>query len=336
MKRRAFLLLLTVTAIAAGIAVVMLPRERWLEKEIRSALQAQGVERVELRVSAVGWREASITGIALRKHVTARVDRLTVRYSPPALLSGISAQWTLEGLQLTDTPVPLPPLFGAGTVAVQGEAVTVEGGLASSDNRAKVTFSLQYDEHDPARSRLAIHTLALPWNGGTIHAKDAAMPLAKGGEGAITIEVKKVPLDVLLGAATSQRAQATGTVSGSVPVTLRGDGTFVIRAGRLAADKPGTVTLSPDAIPGDNAQLGLLREVLGNFHYRALDMGIASDAGGKLALSLKLEGNNPNAYGGKPVKLNVHLTGDVLSFLTQSVMPMTDPKQWMEENNAKP
>lgn len=82
--------------------------------------------------------------------------------------------------------------------------------------------------------------------------------------------------------------------------------------------------------------MALVRDILKNFHYTNFAMGINSGKDDKLSMLLQLSGNNPEVYNGREVKLNVNLTGDLLSVIRQSMMSVSDPQQLMKDSHAKP
>ena len=87
----------------------------------------------------------------------------------------------------------------------------------------------------------------------------------------------------------------------------------------------------PGAIPGDNQQIALVREILKDLHYSLLSVAVDSGKDHKLSVMLALEGNNLSVYNGRPVKLKVHLSGDVLNFIQQNLTAFTDPKQLLKQ-----
>ena len=157
----------------------------------------------------------------------------------------------------------------------------------------------------------------------------------RGGDIHLTLHMQDASLSGLLQGATGGRATATGLVSGNVPLTLTGEGTLVVGQGHLTAYQGGVITLSPDAIPGDNAQVALVRDIMKSFHYSTLLVSVGSDKDKKLSILLSLGGNNPDVYNGQEVKLNVQLSGDLLDLLQQSILPLADPKQLLKDEHAK-
>jgi len=158
----------------------------------------------------------------------------------------------------------------------------------------------------------------------------------KQGPVNLIVHLEKAQLNDILRGLTSNRASATGLVSGVVPVRLETDGHFVIGKSKLQAERAGTIILAPDAIPGDNEQVTLVREIMKNLHYSQFSMALETEKDKQLSILLSLSGNNPDVYNGREVRLNVHLSGDLLDLLQQSIMPIADPKQLLKDEHAKP
>ena len=180
--------------------------------------------------------------------------------------------------------------------------------------------------------RLTIANAEAQWEGGTLTTKDAELSWNGPELLVANIVVTQVPLNRLMQLFSGGRATATGKVSGALPVIVYADRTLAVHQGILKAAGKGSITVSPELIPVDNPQVGLVRDVLKDFHYTLFSMDVTSGKDKKLSMFLQLHGNNPEVYNGRQVNLNIRLGGDVLSLIEQSVMPMTDPKLLMREN----
>jgi hypothetical protein len=161
--------------------------------------------------------------------------------------------------------------------------------------------------------------ITLPWQGGTISVKKLHVPYFETTPLDLSLNVKNVSLDALLSASTGSKARATGVVSGVLPVIVTRDGSFTLKNGSLKTASGGVINLSPDLIPGDIPQVALVRDALKDFRYTDFSMAIKSADDKQLSMLLSLQGNNPDVYNGRTVKLNVHLTGDVVELMTQTM-----------------
>ena len=239
--------------------------------------------------------------------------------------------WSSKNIALTGLPVDVPVTQSSGTVTAEGNRLTLQGKWGSSDGAFKASFSMNYLFNKPDSSTFTVTAFTMPWNGGMITLNNVVVPLSGKQAYTVPIIITNVSVDALLQPLTGKRATATGTVSGMIPLVITPDGGFALKEGALNAAQPGTIVMAPDAIPGDNAQIQLVRDVMKDFHYKVLSLAVDNDKNNKLSVTLALEGNNPTVYNGRPVKLNVHLGGDVLDFISQS-MSVNDPQKLLKQS----
>jgi hypothetical protein len=232
---------------------------------------------------------------------------------------------------LADKALGLPKLAGSGSLALAREKITAEGHFANSAKTHTADFTATYLPQQKNGSLLTITQAHMPWGGGMVGAKNARIPLAGAQAVNLTLNVEKVDVQALLQALTSAGTTATGAVSGTVPITLAADGALSIGKGDLRAIAPGIITLAPETIPGDNAQVAIVREALKNLHYSLLSLTLSTDANHMLAAELMVDGSNPEFERGRPIKLKVHLSGDLLNLISQNVKLMTDPQNFIQQ-----
>jgi hypothetical protein len=354
---------LLLTLMALGL---LLPWKTWLESRLKSELAARGLSELSFSIGTIGLRHVTLENISFGP---ASLQLLSLSYRPLELLKGnlrtldadsltitqdditialqgVKAQiapdttgenwqgtWEISAMDINGTPIVIPPLKGKGTLAWENPVSLLRGELASSDGAFHAGFALDYSVADKAKGRLSVSNVSIPWNGGVIAIKKADMPLFGDKPVVVPLALERVSLNSLMQTATSHRASATGVVSGIIPVRIGRDGSFTFLNGQLKAEEAGTIILQPDAIPGDNQQVALVRDILQNFHYSSFSMGVDSGKDNKLSMLLSLQGNNPDVYNGRQINLNVHLTGDVISMLQQSVTSLQDPKQLLKQGN---
>lgn len=327
-----------------AVLVYTLPWKIWLEARLKSEFVARGITQLEFSIESIGLEEIAFKDIVFGE---LKLPALSISYEPLELWRGnfrglhtknitfhkdkleiilhdveasiADGKWKIGEINIVGVPVALPPLAGKGTVKLEGDKIFVDGDIYSVDIKTKVKFALNYPN-------LKILEAKLPWNEGTLSAQNISIPLNVNTPIAVTLKVKQISMNSLLAAATNNRASATGVVSGTIPIVIARDGSFTVRKGNLKAEKTGTLVLSPDVIPSDTPQIALLRDVLKDFHYSEFSMGIESADNKQLSMLLSLEGNNPDVYNGRVVKLNVHLTGDVIELITKSVMMLENLK----------
>jgi hypothetical protein len=240
--------------------------------------------------------------------------------------------WQLKNVAVKGAATPLPALEGAGDMVVQADATMIKGRFKSADNSYATEFRLDYAPNAPKKSRFTLIEAILPWNEGRLSVQNVLVPLEGKRDLSFPIKVEHVSVDALMQTLTGKQASGTGTVSGALPVTIKADGTILVHEGNLKAEAPGKITLSPEAIPGDNEQVALVREILKDLHYTLLSITMENGPDQKSSVLMTLEGRNPAVYDGRPVKLNVRLTGDVLNLVQQSIMPLLDPRLLLRQD----
>jgi len=112
---------------------------------------------------------------------------------------------------------------------------------------------------------------------------------------------------------------ATGKVSGTIPVRLGPKGVSV-RKGRIRADKPGgTISYVPDekgeAVKSASLQSKILLNLLRDFRYDVLDAEAEYKTDGQLLMKMQLIGKSPQEFKQRPVHLNLTLDQNILSLL---------------------
>jgi hypothetical protein len=365
MKTKGRIALIILLAFAALVA---LEWKTWLEIRIRSELAARGFDQLAFSLDTVGPSGITFKDVSLPGALPLAIDKITIDYSLMELLHGQLRQLNIPDMKLskdhknirvhnmkvtflpaagTDSwkgkwstekveveGIEVPPLSGAGNWASDKET-KVDGEFKSADTSYRSSFTLVYASDAPDHSRLQVSEAQVPWNGGLMTARNVTVPLSSKRAITIPLNVQKISLDALMQAITGKRASATGTLSGTIPITVDADGNPTIGEGMLQTTAPGTLTLAPDVIPGDNAQVTMVRDILKNFHYDAFSMKIEQGKDKKLSILLSLSGNNPDVYNGKAVKLNVQLTGDLLNLIQQSLLPLENPKNYLKGDYEK-
>lgn len=280
------------------------------------------VPKLSYRATGLSWKKQALEITAGDASVDAALDEKNRQWA---------GTWQLKDIAVKGLDAPIPVLQGSGTLRARADDLAFEGQVQSADHASRAAFSMDYPLGDPDKSRLTVGYATVPWNSGTLSVRDLAVPLAGKKPIRINIKVEHVSIDSLMQSLTGKRASATGVVSGMLPVTIAPDGSITIEEGKLQSEGAGTITVAPEAIPGDNQQVALVREVLKNLHYTGLSIALESGKDHKLSVLLTLEGNNPDVYKGRAVKLNVHLTGDVLDLIQQSMVTFTDPKKLLRQ-----
>ncbi len=318
-------------ALLLVLAVLALPWKNMIGQEIASILEAYGFKDVHVTVSGAGLSHLSLKDIRMRKDAleisTASAD---VTGNPDETYRKWNGRWEVSDIHIQGTNFPVPVMQGAGTLQLQPDNVLFQGRVKNADEKYNAEFTLSYAVKSPEKSTLAITRAVMPWNGGKLSLHNTKLPLVRGQDSTFKVEVNQISVNVLIQLLTGSRASATGVVSGALPVTVTKDGAILLGEGNLQAENPGTISMQPDAIPGDNQQVALLRDVLKDFHYTTLTIHISGDKSDKLSVLMSLSGMNPQVYSGRQVKLNVHLSGDLVNLVQQNIAPFTNPEKFLK------
>lgn len=239
--------------------------------------------------------------------------------------------WNIDEVELEAGEIDIPTMKGNGTVQADAENLTLSGDLKSKDAAYRAAFTLDYALTNPQQAVLKLTQASMPWHGGKLSLKNVDIPLSGKESIRLNIHVDKVSIDEFMRALTGKRVTATGVVSGTMPLIIAPDGTLTFGKVALKADKPGTIVIPGDVIPGDNEQITLTRKILNNFHYDDLSLSLSSGKDNDMSILMVLGGNNPDVLDGRAVKLNINLTGDILDFIQQNAMLITDPQKLLKQ-----
>lgn len=240
--------------------------------------------------------------------------------------------WSVDSIAIAGAPMELPPMQAKGTLTAEATQIKLKGSMLDAKREYHATFDLHYDLVDANKSLLNISNLRLPWNGGVVGVDAAKLPLGGKRATRFTLAVERVSIEQLMKSLTGTKATGTGLVSGTIPVMISADGKVTLQEGSLQAVEPGVIAIAPETIPGDNAQVTLVRDILKNLHYTVLTIAVDSTDNDKLVIKMAVEGKNPDVSGGRPVRLNVQLNGDVLNLIQQNVMAVSDPTKLLEQS----
>ncbi|WP_303289226.1 YdbH domain-containing protein [Marinobacter sp. SS5-14b] len=135
----------------------------------------------------------------------------------------------------------------------------------------------------------------------------------------LPVDVYEVSLERLLQVYPAEGFSGTGELTGLVPIQVSSAG-IEVHQGTISAIAPGGLLRLPaerlQAMLGSSEAMAQVVDALQNFHYSVLDSTIDYDDKGRLILGLRLEGQNPEVRGGRPVVLNINLEEDIPALLT--------------------
>lgn len=231
--------------------------------------------------------------------------------------------WAVEGLNVKN--VPLRDLNG--TMTLNQKDLSISGDYKATDQSGlKASYRVQIPVKSPQSGQMTLRSAMIPYSDGVIEAGSVTFPLISKNPIKIPVKMKGISVNAIMQMMTGQYVSATGSISGEVPVIISRDGKISIGSGRLDAVNNGTITMPPELIPGEGAQLDITREILSDFHYNGLSFEVTETGKDKISVKIALKGNNPKVYDGRAVNLNVNLGGDVLDFVRSNVMMLMDPQ----------
>ncbi|MGE0755318.1 MAG: YdbH domain-containing protein [Alphaproteobacteria bacterium] len=240
-------------------------------------------------------------------------------------------RWRCDSVVAEKLPYLVPEMKGSGEFTASHDTITLNGRLNDAGDKHAISFATALDPAAPDKTRIELTAGHMPFEGGMIRLSKGTVALEGEPMFEGVLQLENILLAVLLNDLMEGNVSATGSVAGTLPVSVRQDGTLVFDKAVLAAAQGGSIVLRPGAIPKSNEQLALVSDVLGNFWYDTLQMHISSDDKQELSASMHLQGHNPDMYGGRKIKLNVHLRGDLVSLVKHSVFTLTDPKSILQK-----
>jgi hypothetical protein len=257
---------------------------------------------------------------------------LTLNAYIPEQANKWTGLWMLENLTITGASIPVPVMHGKGSLSIEYSKGQAQGSFLSDDKLWSADFSLEHDLK-AAKTNIAIIQAHMPWKEGRIDIRDVKVPLQGKDPIKVVLQIQSVSIEELMQSLTGDRVSATGKVSGTLPILIARDGKITVLPGKLKSEEPGTISMPPDVIPGDNEQVSLVRQILEDLQYTDFSITTTNDDAGRLNVLMTFEGNNPAVYEGRPVKLNVNLTGDVLEFIEQNILLLTTPEKLLKQGS---
>jgi hypothetical protein len=178
---------------------------------------------------------------------------------------------------------------------------------------------------DTRRRELHLPSLEAQLFGGRVWTEDALLR-ANRASNRIDIGVDGLQLAQLLEHTGYEAIQATGSLSGLLPLDISTSGVTMQR-GMLAAKPPGGVfRYQAELATNTNAALAQVSQVLSNYHYNIFQVEVDYMESGDLDLAMQLRGRNPDLDHTRPVHLNLNVTDNIPMLLKslQSGRNITD------------
>ena len=159
------------------------------------------------------------------------------------------------------------------------------------------------------------------------------------------VQVQGLELEQLFILYPTEGLAGTGTLDGRLPLQISSQGVTIVQ-GQLSARAPGGKLQFHSerirALGRSNPAMQLVTQSLEDFRFTTLSSQVNYDQQGKLALAMRLEGQNPAIEQGRPIHFNINLEEDIPTLLAS--LQLTDKvsdiikqrvQQRMLERNAK-
>ncbi|MGQ0695565.1 MAG: intermembrane phospholipid transport protein YdbH family protein [Nitrospiraceae bacterium] len=135
-----------------------------------------------------------------------------------------------------------------------------------------------------------------------------------------TLSLRNLGLAKILSVEQQKKLQGTGTLNGTLPVTITSTG-ITVEEGVVEAQPPGGVIRYVTALESSNIisesdnRIQLVTQALNNFHYTVLRVGVNYAKNGVLFLNARLEGRNPDLKKIPPIHFNLTVQEHVPTLL---------------------
>ncbi len=165
-------------------------------------------------------------------------------------------------------------------------------------------------ELDSVAAALEFESVRATLFGGRVWLEDAIYH-ADSPNNKIYVGVDGVQLNQLLDLAGYDAVQATGSISGLLPLDVSSAG-MTMNRGMLAAKAPGGVFRYKAEVSTDiNPAMVPVMAALKNYHYTIFQLEADYRDNGELKLAMKLRGSNPELQQGRPIHLNLNVTDNI-------------------------
>jgi len=148
-------------------------------------------------------------------------------------------------------------------------------------------------------------------------------------ENRVIMRVENISLNDVLTELESEKLNATGTVTGSFPIVVRGV-EVLVEAGEIAVPDGGGIKYN-SGLPGKTytqeealkvfrdkrtgEYAAVARDALKEFSYRSLSMGVDGPLDGRIDIGLVFDGSNPKVLNNQPFRFNLNVGGKLLNIM---------------------
>jgi len=216
----------------------------------------------------------------------------------------------------------------AGETAVTGLSTQLRARLDGSALRSDGLTPLTIESLDPGiplqnlQAEIAIDTeagvlrlaaLSLEAFGGRVASQGGEFSLA-GPAGMLELQLQQIDVERILALGAYEGVQASGLLSGSLPLRLDTNG-ITISAGSVHAELPGGSIRYTGTANSGNAAVDFVNTTLNNYRYDLLDASVDYRPDGELALAVQMQGVNPDNNPAQRINLNLNISDNIPSLL---------------------
>jgi len=160
--------------------------------------------------------------------------------------------------------------------------------------------------------RIALGDMTMNLAGGRITSQGGTIDPTRG-DALIPLMADDLDLSQLFALIGLEELTGEGRLSGLIPIRVTAGG-IAIDTANLGATASGFVSYRSEStrqtLAGGGDAVVLMLDALENFQYNGLDVTLNKPAVGNTAITLRLQGANPDVLEGHPFDINISLTGD--------------------------
>ncbi len=212
--------------------------------------------------------------------------------------------------------------------AIAGLSTRLQGQLDSNGLRSDGLTALSIDSLDPgiplqnlkadfaldtAAERLHLADISLDVFGGRVLSAGGELAL-DGGASVFELQLERIDVERILALSAYEGVQASGLLSGTLPVRLDTNG-LSVAAGSLRAESPGGSIRYEGGSGSGNAAVNFVNTTLSNYRYDALDATVNYLPDGELTLAVQMQGVNPDNNPQQRINLNLNISDNIPSLL---------------------
>lgn len=216
-----------------------------------------------------------------------------------------------------NTAIQMTSIWPPQTAGPQNIAIgLLQAGVPLTNVQA--TFDVQSNQ------ALEVDDISMTFAGGRLLGGPFSVRL-DGQTTTARLTVEDVSLPILAELSTLEGLEASGQLSGTIPVRLN-TSEVLIDQGTLTTQEPGFIRYRPSQAVGalgaaESGQggMGLAMQALEDFQYDSLTVSVSGSILDELEASLAIKGRNPALYNGYPIDFNLNLSGELANVIQGSL-----------------